>query len=281
MPNGSRSWRAIRLALSTRPLQTRNTAVSGVPSSAALSSRRLRPSAAWRRPLRARYSASPPIQSSPLNVLRTLSGLELPGLLDQPLHAAGEAQDRDHEEQEPDDAEARALPVGRREDVLDRLGAASGQLVAVDDALGRALAPELRGHGAGDDHQRDRRRERAGGQRDRAVESRHLLKPVDDAQHELRPQPERQRPHDALAVHASSPVELGGSSPAMAHLLRAASIGSGCRARARPLRARRCRGRCRRTGRRSPSDHHGLAPPIENRAPIAPRLAPMIPITRP
>ena len=35
------------------------------------------------------------------------------------------------------------VPVGRREDVLDRLGAASGQLVAVDDALGRALAPEL------------------------------------------------------------------------------------------------------------------------------------------
>ena len=27
-------------------------------------------------------------------------------------------------------------------------------------------------------------------------------KPVDDAEHELRPQPERQRPHDALAVHA-------------------------------------------------------------------------------
>ena len=29
------------------------------------------------------------------------------------------------------------------------------------------------------------------------------------------------------------------------------------------------------------SDHHGSAPPIENRAPIAPRLPPMIPMTRP
>ena len=30
-----------------------------------------------------------------------------------------------------------------------------------------------------------------------------------------------------------------------------------------------------------PSDHQGSFPPIENRAPIAPRLVPMIPITRP
>ena len=88
MANGIRSWRAIRLALRTRPLQSRNTAVSGVATSAAVSSRRLRPSSAWMTPLRARYSASPPIQSSPLNVLRTLSGLELPGLLEQPLHGA-------------------------------------------------------------------------------------------------------------------------------------------------------------------------------------------------
>ena len=29
------------------------------------------------------------------------------------------------------------------------------------------------------------------------------------------------------------------------------------------------------------SDHHGLAPPIENSAPIAPRLPPTIPMTRP
>ena len=102
------------------------------------------------------------------------------------------------------------VPVGRREDVPDRLGAAARQLVAVDDALGRALAPELRRHRARDDQQRDRRGERAGRQRDRAVESRDLLKPVDDAEHELRPQPERQRPHDALAIHAPSPVTLGG-----------------------------------------------------------------------
>ena len=102
------------------------------------------------------------------------------------------------------------LPDGRREDVRDRLGAASGQLVAVDDALRRVLAAELRGHGAGDDRQRDRGRERAGGQRDRAVESRELLEPADDAEHELRPQPERERPHDALAIHAPPPAGLGG-----------------------------------------------------------------------
>ena len=52
-------------------------------------------------------------------------------------------------------------------------------------------------------------RERARGQRDRAVEPRHLLEAVDDAQHELRPQPERQRPQDALAVH-SPPLALVG-----------------------------------------------------------------------
>ena len=94
------------------------------------------------------------------------------------------------------------VPDGRREDVPDRLGAAARQLVAVDDALRGALAPELRGHRAGDDRQRDRGGERAGGQRDRAVEARHLLEPVDDAQHELRPQPERQRADDALAIRA-------------------------------------------------------------------------------
>ena len=58
------------------------------------------------------YSASPPIHCSPLNVLRTLSALELPGLLEQPLHAAGEAQDRDQEEEDPDDADARGRAPG-------------------------------------------------------------------------------------------------------------------------------------------------------------------------
>ena len=210
MPNGTRSRRSIRLALSTQPLQTRKTADSGRASSAAARSTLLRPSATWRRPLSAAYSPSPPIQSSPLNVLRTLSGLELPGLLDQTLHGAGEAQDRDHEEKEPDDAKARARARGRREDILDRLGTASGQVVTVDDALGRALASELRREGARDDRQRDERRERSRGQGDRAVEPRELLKPVDDTEHELRPQPERERPHDALAIHAPSPVKLGG-----------------------------------------------------------------------
>ena len=70
--------------------------------------------------------------------------LELPGLLEQPLHGAREAQDRDQEEEEPDEAEARARARRRREDVLDRLGAAAGEVVAVDDALGGALAAEVR-----------------------------------------------------------------------------------------------------------------------------------------
>src|SRR3954468_21247257 len=95
---------------------------------------------------------------------------ELPRLLEQTLHGAGEAQDSDEEEEESDDADAGARPRGRREDVLDRLGAASAQVVALDDAVGRALAPELRGDGAGNDRQRDRGRERTGGQGDRAVE---------------------------------------------------------------------------------------------------------------
>ena len=44
----------------------------------------------------------------------------------------------------------------------------------------------------------------ADAQRDRAVEARDLLEAVDDAQHELRPQPERERAQDALAVHSST-----------------------------------------------------------------------------
>ncbi len=73
MPNGTRSWRSIRLALSTQPVQTRKTADSGTASSAAVRSRLLRPSATWRTLLSAVYTPSPPIQSSPLNVLRTPS----------------------------------------------------------------------------------------------------------------------------------------------------------------------------------------------------------------
>ena len=38
-------------------------------------------------------------------MLRTLSGLELPGLFEQPLYGAAETQDRDQEKEEPDDAE--------------------------------------------------------------------------------------------------------------------------------------------------------------------------------
>ena len=153
----------------------------------------------------AEVDAEPDDPEQPVGRVADAQGAELPGLLEQALHAAGEAQDRDHEEQQPEEADAGARARGRREDIPDRLGAASAQVVARDDAIGRAPAPEPRGHGAGDDRQRDGGRERTGGQGDRPVESRHLLKPVDDAEHELRPQPERQRPDDALAVHAPPP----------------------------------------------------------------------------
>ena len=126
--------------------------------------------------------------------------LELPRQLEQPLYRSGEAQDRDQHEEHREDPDARGRARGRREDIRHRLGAAPGQLIAVDDALGRLPAPQLRRHAAGDDGQRDRGRERAGGQGDGAVEPRHLLEPADHAKHELRPQPERQRPYDALAA---------------------------------------------------------------------------------
>ena len=83
---------------------------------------------------------------------------------------------------------------------LHRLGAAAGQLVTVDDALGRALAAEPGGQALVTIVSGIVRGERAGGQGDRAVEARHLLEAVDDAQHELRPQPERERADDALAI---------------------------------------------------------------------------------
>ena len=160
-------------------------------------------------PLAARYSRQPGDPDQPVERVADAQRLELPGLLEQPLHGAAEAQHRDQQEEEPDDAEARARAGGRREDVPDRLGAASGQVVPVDDAVGRALAAELRGHRARDDHQRDRGRERGRGQCDRAVESRDLLEAVDDAEHELRPQPERQRADDALAVSPRSRIGAG------------------------------------------------------------------------
>jgi hypothetical protein len=128
--------------------------------------------------------------------------LELPGLLEQPLRSPREAQDRNQQKERSHDTEARARACGRREDVPDRLRAAAGQAVALDDALGRALAPQLHGERTDEDHQRDHRRQRAGGQRDRTIEATDLLEPVDDAEHELRTQPERQGPHDALAIHA-------------------------------------------------------------------------------
>ena len=48
---------------------------------------------------------------------------------------------------------------GRREDVPDRLRAAAGEVVAVDDVLGRAFAAQVGGEGAGEDRQRDHGRQ--------------------------------------------------------------------------------------------------------------------------
>ena len=91
--------RPIRLALSTQPLHPRNSADTGTSSSAAVISRRLRPSVAWRTPLRPRYTVSPAIHSRPLNVLRTLSGLSSQVCSNSRCTRAGEAQDRDQQEQ--------------------------------------------------------------------------------------------------------------------------------------------------------------------------------------
>jgi hypothetical protein len=67
---------------------------------------------------------------------------QLPGLLEQTLHDASEAQDREQQEDETQETEARARVRGRRQDVPDRVRAVSGQVVALDYALGGALAPE-------------------------------------------------------------------------------------------------------------------------------------------
>ena len=141
------AWRAIRLALSTQPVQTRKTADSGMVSTVAVSSRRPRPSAAWTTPVTAMYTQSPPIQSSPLNVLRTLSGSSSQ-VCSNSRCTAREKLSTATEEEEPDDAKARARARGRREDFPDRLGAAAGQVVTVDDVIGCVFAPELRGQGA-------------------------------------------------------------------------------------------------------------------------------------
>ena len=136
-----RFWRAIRLALRIQPLQTRNTTASGTVSSAALSSSRLRPSGRVEEAGGGQVRRERADPEQPVERVADAQRLELPGLLEQPLHAAGEAQDRDQEEEEADDAQARVRARGRREDVGDRRGAASGQLVAVDDAVGRASCP--------------------------------------------------------------------------------------------------------------------------------------------
>jgi hypothetical protein len=70
----------------------------------------------------------------------------------------------------------------------------------LDYAVGHLLAAMLRRHSADDDGEGNRGGKRAGSERDRAVEPRHLLKSVEDPQHELRSQPERERAHDAIAT---------------------------------------------------------------------------------
>jgi hypothetical protein len=125
--------------------------------------------------------------------------LELPRLLEQPLHGPREAEQRDQEEQGPDQAEARAR-AGRREDVLHRLRTAARQPIAVDDAVGGVLPAEVRRQRARDDRQRDDRGQRARRERHRAVEADDLLEAVDDPQDELWPQPERQGANDPLTI---------------------------------------------------------------------------------
>ncbi|HKR99259.1 MAG TPA: AfsR/SARP family transcriptional regulator, partial [Candidatus Dormibacteraeota bacterium] len=66
----------------------------------------------------------------------------------------------------------------------------------------RILGVDARQDRADDDRQRNQSGERAGRERDRAIEASHPLKPVQHAQHERRPQPERQDPRDPLAVDA-------------------------------------------------------------------------------
>ena len=101
---------------------------------------------------------------------------------------------------EPDDTDVVFVAVDGARSVPDRLGAASGQGVAIDERIAPCPRPGLRQHRARQDRQRDQGGERAGGQRHRPVEARDDLKTVQDAEHERRPQPERQRPHDPLAV---------------------------------------------------------------------------------
>ena len=106
-----------------------------------------------------RESADP---EQPVEGVAHAQRLELPGLLEQPLHGTGEAQDRDHQEEDADDAEARARARRAQEDVPDRFRAAAGELVAVDDVVGGVLAPQLGGEDAGDDRQRDHGRQGEG-----------------------------------------------------------------------------------------------------------------------
>jgi len=56
------------------------------------------------------------------------------------------------------------------------------------------LGVDARQDDANNDRQRNQSGQRAGGKRDRAVKAGHPLKPIERAQHERRPKPERQRP---------------------------------------------------------------------------------------
>ena len=170
MPYGSRSRQrdALRAEDPAAPGQEHDRQGRARAASRPARARRRR---SWRAGSRsADVQREPADPQQPVERVAHAQRLELPRLLDQPLHPAREAQDRDEQEQEPEHAEARARAGGRREDVPDRLGPAARQLVAGDDPVGGAPAAELGGDGAGDDHQRDRGRQRAGGERDRAIE---------------------------------------------------------------------------------------------------------------
>ncbi len=130
--------------------------------------------------------------------------LELPRLLEHALDPAREAQHRDDEEQRPEHGDVGVGPGGGGEHVAHRLGAAAGEVVAVDEALRGVLAPDVRQDRAGDDRERDERRQGARRERDGAIEARDALEAVDRAQHEGRAQPERQRPQHPLAIDPRS-----------------------------------------------------------------------------
>ena len=160
---------------------------------------RSRPSHPCSSPARPMYSVRPPIHSSPLRLLRTLSGLSSHVCSNSRCTARVKLSSATRKNTNPTRPRL-VLDAGRREDVVDRLRAAARQPIAVDDAVGGVLPAEARRDRARDDRQRDDRGQRARRERHRAVEAHHLLEAADHPQHELRPQPERQGADDPLTI---------------------------------------------------------------------------------